>query len=135
MWPFRSKAQKKLDALQGLLNARLIAVDAAMKIFKLTTDEFERLQQSPDTEEWKVFKVAQSKHAYFANALLDDLKPVEDGIKRLRLASEIAVRSDPIQFATELIELEERLADTEKNVSRLGGVCSQMLQATGLDAT
>ena len=135
MWPFRSKVEKKIDALQDVLNARLLAVDAALKLFTLATDEFDRLEQSPDTETWKMFKAAQARHQYFTNALLSDLGNVEDRIKRLRLASAIAVRSDPLQVAASLHEVERLLADTEENVGRLGNICREMTHATGLTAT
>ena len=77
---FRSKAQKAVDALQEDFNRRLVSIQAGLKLFAKTTDAFDN-----DRGEEASFKVAQAKHQYFTNALLDDLGHIEELIKKMRL--------------------------------------------------
>jgi hypothetical protein len=132
MWPFRSKTQKKLDALQELVNARRRVLAAAAEIFDRASVEFERLEQSLSDEEWKAFILAQGQYGFSFNALHDDVSRAEESIQELRTASDFVNGREPMQLAGELIETERRLVRTEQTCRSLGAACGRMVEITGL---
>jgi hypothetical protein len=123
---FRSKAQKGVDALQENLNRKLWAVDGGLKLFKKATDAFDG---SGDEES---FRLAQGKHEYFTNALIDDLSHVEDLIKKMKLDLDYNNGRPHPGFASEVIDVEKLLEGTNKNVNRLSRVTQEMLDLAGV---
>lgn len=129
---FPSKLQRSIDALQETLNRRLVAVDASLKLFTITTDAFHALNPPPESDDWAAFKLAQGKHQYFTNALIDDLGRAEDRIKQIRLAANIGGKAAALQLAAEILETEDMLKETGTNVDRLAAICDQMRRAVGV---
>lgn len=130
MWPFRSKMQKKLDALQELVNARRRVLAAAAEIFDRASVEFERLEQSLSDEEWKAFILAQGQYGFSFNALHDDISRAEESIQELRAADFVSGR-EPMQIAGVFVETERRLVRTEQTCRNLGAACGRMVEITG----
>jgi hypothetical protein len=125
---FRTRANKAVDALQTALNSRLTSVDAALKLFSIASDAFTALEVPQESDDWKAFKLAQGKHQYFTNALLDDLSTVEERIKVLRLAASLGAASASTNFAADVTEVKQMLAATEQNITRLQRVCRDMVE-------
>lgn len=129
---FPSKAQKAVDALQHELDRRLLAVQSGLELFKRATDVFETCEIPEGSLEDKSFRVAQGKHAYFTNALIDDLSRAEELIEVMRRSLEYNGGRPQPSFAKEVIEAENYLADTDANVERLHKVTQEMQEIVGL---
>jgi hypothetical protein len=123
---FRSKAQKAVDALQENLDRRLWAVDAGLKLFKKATDAFDGSGDEAS------FTLAQGKHQYFTNALIDDLSRAEELIKTMRLDLDYNNGRPPSGFASDVIEAEKMLEGTDANVNRLAKVTKELLDLAGV---
>ncbi|MBY5854634.1 hypothetical protein [Rhizobium ruizarguesonis] len=128
---FRSKAQKAVDALQDNLNHRLVAIDAGLKLFKKSADAFDASSIPEGSEEEASFKLAQGKHAYFTNALLDDLKHAEELIKAMQLSLSFNSGRPSPGFETDVLRTEKVLEGTDDNVNRLSHVTKDMLDIVG----
>jgi hypothetical protein len=124
---FRSKAQKAVDTLQENLNRRLLAIEGGLKLFGKATDAFDVSNIPEGSEDEASFKGAQAKHQYFTNALLDDLKSVEELIKTMQLDLGYNNGRPSPGFASEVIEAERMLEETNKNVDRLLNITQEML--------
>ncbi|SFQ04615.1 hypothetical protein SAMN03159463_05474 [Mesorhizobium sp. NFR06] len=77
------------------------------------------------------FKLAQGKHAYFTNALIDDLAHVEELIKAMHRALEFNNGRPSPGFEKEVIEAEQALERTDANIDRLRDVCQQLVDVVG----
>lgn len=128
MWPFRSRTQKRLDALQDLVNARRRAVSAALEIFRQAYAEFERSEPSLNDEDQKAFIVAHGRYGYFMNVLLSDISWAEDSIHELRTAAKFAGGGGQVHLAAKFVELDSRLARTEQTCRSLGKACAEMAE-------
>lgn len=128
---FRSKAHKAVDALQENMNRRLMAIDAGLKLFKKATDAFDVSSIPEGSEEGTSFKLAQAKHAYFTNAVLDDLKHAEELIKAMQFALGYNNGRPPPGFESDIIRAEKMLEGTDDNVNRLWNITREMLDIVG----
>lgn len=128
---FRSKAQKAVDALQQGLDRRLLAVQAGLELFETATNAFEASNIPRGSPGSEAFKLGQGKHAYFTNALLDDLTHAEELIKAMHRALEYNGGRPMAGFEKEVIEAEKVLERTDANVNRLRNVCQGLLDIAG----
>lgn len=135
MWPFRSKTQKKLDALQKIVNARRLVLAAALEVSKRTGDEFERLEPLLGDEARGAFVLAQGQCGYFIGALLDDVATADESIQDLWVAASLGNGQNPMLIAEQLAGTERRLAESEQTCRSLGLACTLMAHAVGLCTT
>jgi hypothetical protein len=129
---FRSKAQKAVDLLQEGLDSRLTRVGAGLEVFKRTAKSFDMSGIEEGSSAATSFQLAQGKHAFFTNALIDDLGRVEELVKAMRRALEYNNGRPQPGFEKEVIEAEEQLERTDANFKRLGEVCQQLIDIAGV---
>ncbi|MEP9389436.1 hypothetical protein [Mesorhizobium sp. KR9-304] len=130
---FPSKAQKTVDALQDNLDGSLLAVRTRLELFEKATEAFKTSGLSESLPERVAFQLAQSKHAYFTKALIDDLSRVEDFLEGMRRTFDCNNGRPADGFADHVIEAEDLLGATDANVNRLQKVTQELLDITGLE--
>ncbi|MEP9389433.1 hypothetical protein [Mesorhizobium sp. KR9-304] len=120
-----------MDALQEELDRRLVAVGAGLEVFKRTAKSFDMSGIEDGCSEAASFKLAQGRHAYFTNALIDDLSSVEEQVKAMRRALEYNDGRPQPSFEKEVTEAERDLEQTDANIRRLSEVCQQLIDIAG----